>query len=242
MNHQVCCNCHSHQLCARKVPIFASLNDEELQKVTSLIVQKKYPKGSLICHEGEPFENLLLINKGKVKVYRNSVDGKEQILYILSEGDFFGERNLLIKEKLADCNAETMEETMVCTITKQDYRQLLLRYPDIGLKIMEELFERIDKLENLLANVNPRETEQRICLMLIEFRNKYGKIQPDGTILIDLPLNREEMANYIGLTRETVSRKLNVLKEAGIIDLIGNKKIQINDEKALEDNCNGLSQ
>lgn len=235
MSNSICyCSYHSHQPCARKVPVFATLNDEELQKVVSLIIQKKYPKGSLICREGEPLENLLLINRGKVKIYRNSADGKEQILYILAEGDFFGERNLLLKRKLGEYNAETMEDTLICMITRQDCHRLLMRHPAISLKIMEELCERIDKLENLLSSISPRETGNRISLMLLEFRQKYGKAQPDGTIIIDLPLNREEMANYIGLTRETVSRKLNALKEAGIIDLIGNKKLRIIDEKALE--------
>ncbi len=238
MPNQICyCSYHSHQPCARKVPIFASLNDEELQKVVSLIIQKKYPKCSLICREGEPLENLLLINRGKVKIYRNSAEGKEQILYILAEGDFFGERNLLLKQKLAEYNAVTMEETMVCMITRQDCHQLLLQHPAIGLKIMEELCERIDKLENLLSSISPRDTDNRICLMLLEFCRKYGKAQPDGGVIIDLPLNREEMANYIGVTRETVSRKLNALKEAGIIDFIGNKKIRVTNEQALEETC-----
>ncbi len=231
------CNCHFHQPCTRKVPIFATLNEEELQKIISLINQKKYSKAGLICREGEPLENLLLINHGKVKVYRNSLDGKEQILYILGEGDFLGERNLFLKQKLADYNAEAMEDTLVCMITGREFRQLLLQYPAISIKIMEKLCGRIDKLENLIGNISPRETDNRICMMLIEFRNKYGKKQPDGTLLIDLPLNREEMANYIGLTRETVSRKLNALKETGIIDLIGNKKIRIINEKFLEDTC-----
>ncbi|HEX3048014.1 MAG TPA: Crp/Fnr family transcriptional regulator [Bacillota bacterium] len=238
MSNSMCfCSYHSHQPCARKVPIFASLNDEELQRVISLIIQKKFPKGSLICREGEPLSDLLLINRGKVKVYRISADGKEQILYILTEGDFFGERNLLLEKKMADYNAETMEDTLVCMITGQDCHRLLLDHPEISLKIMEELCERIDKLENLLSSISPRETDNRICLMLLEFRQKYGKPQPDGTVIIALPLNREEMANYIGVTRETVSRKLNALKEAGIIDFIGNKKIQVRDEKALEEVC-----
>lgn len=238
MSQQICyCNCHFHQPCTSKVPIFATLNEEELQKIISLIHQKKYSKAGLICREGEPIENLLLINQGKVKVYRNSLDGREQILYILAEGDFLGERNLFLKQKLADYSAEAMEDTLVCTIAGQDFRQLLLQYPTISIKIMEELCGRIDKLENLIGNISPRETDNRICLMLIEFRDKYGKRQPDGTVLIDLPLNREEMASYIGLTRETVSRKLNALKETGMIDFIGNKKIQIINEKALEDTC-----
>jgi CRP-like cAMP-binding protein len=238
MPDQKCyCSYHSHQPCARKVPIFASLNDEELQEVVSLIIQKKYAKGSLICREGESLENLFLINRGKVKIFRNSADGKEQILYILAEGDFFGERNLLLKQKLAEYNAETMEDTLVCMITRQDCRQLLLQHPAISIKIMEELCERLDKMENLLSSISPRDTDNRICLMLLEFCSKYGKRQPDGTVIIDLPLNREEMANYIGVTRETVSRKLGALKETGIIDLIGNKKIRVTNERALEDTC-----
>ncbi len=238
MTNSICyCSYHCHQPCARKVPIFASLNDEELRKIVSLVIQKKYSKGSMICREGEPLDNLLLINKGKVKIFRNSAEGKEQILYILAEGDFFGERNLFLKQKLAEYNAETMEDTLICMVTRQDCQQLLLQYPAIGIKIMEELCERLDKMENLLSSISPRETNSRICLMLAEFRNKYGKTQPDGTIVIDLPINREEMANYIGVTRETISRKLNALKEMGIIDLIGNKKLLIINEKALENTC-----
>ncbi|MGE5606753.1 MAG: Crp/Fnr family transcriptional regulator, partial [Bacteroidota bacterium] len=202
-----------------------------------LVIQKKYPKGGLICREGEPLESLLLINRGKVKVYRDSADGREQILYILAEGDFFGERNLFLKQKPAEYNAETMEETVICAIAGQDCHRLLLEHPAISLKVMEELCQRLDKLESLLGSISPRETDNRICLMLLEFRHKYGKLRPDGTVIIDLPLNREGMASYIGLTRETVSRRLNALKEAGIIDFIGNKKLQILNEQALKDNC-----
>ncbi len=238
MSNQMCyCSYHTSQPCARKVPIFASLNDEELQKIVSLIIQKKYAKGSPICREGEPLDNLFLINKGKVKIFRNSADGKEQILYILAEGDFFGERNLLLKQKLAEYHAETMEDTLVCMINRQDCRKLLLQHPSISIKIMEELCERLDKMENLLSSISPRDTDNRICLMLLEFLKKYGKRQPDGEIIIDLPLSREEMASYIGVTRETVSRKLSALKEAGIIDIIGNKKLRVINEQALEDAC-----
>src|SRR5690554_6952594 len=95
MSNQLSCTCPSEQPCARKVPIFAALTDAELAQVVSLITQKSYPKGSLVFREGEPLENLYLINHGRIKVYRTAADGKEQILYVLSEGDFLGERNLL---------------------------------------------------------------------------------------------------------------------------------------------------
>ncbi|NLY55997.1 MAG: Crp/Fnr family transcriptional regulator [Firmicutes bacterium] len=236
MSNQLSCTCPSEQPCARKVPIFAALTDAELAQVVSLITQKSYPKGSLVFREGEPLENLYLINHGRIKVYRTAADGKEQILYVLSEGDFLGERNLL-RSKPAEYTAETLEDTQVCVITRQDCQQLLLRYPSISLKIIDELNKRLDKLELLFGNVSPRETDKRICLMLLEFLEKYGTKQADQTVIIDLPLNREEMANYIGLTRETVSRRLNTYKEAGIIDFIGNKKLVILDVETLKEAC-----
>lgn len=236
MSSQLKCTCPTHQPCARKVPIFAALDDAELAQIVSLITHKSYPKASLIFREGEPLDNLYLVNHGRIKVYRTSAEGKEQILYVLTEGDFLGERNLL-RSKPAEYTAETLEDTQVCVITRQDCQKLLLRYPTIGLKIIDELNNRLDKLELFFGNVSPRETDKRICLMLLEFLEKYGTKQPDQTMIIDLPLNREEMANYIGLTRETVSRRLNTFKEAEIIDFIGNKKLVILDLEALKEAC-----
>lgn len=76
--------------------------------------------------------------------------------------------------------------------------------------------------------------------MLLEFLKKYGQAQPDGTTMIKLPLNREEMANYIGVTRETLSRKLSALKEAGVIDIIGNKQLKIINAEVLAESCHQL--
>src|SRR5690554_1336682 len=89
----ICNKCGKHN-CVTKVPIFSVLNIEEQEKVHALIVHKKYQKGELILMEGDKQEGLMILHSGKVKVLRYSSDGREQILYILSEGDFFGERNL----------------------------------------------------------------------------------------------------------------------------------------------------
>lgn len=233
MNRNSCgCSEHNHLLCAGRVPIFSTLSQEELRHVVSLIVQKRYSKDSFIYNEGSLNQNLIIVNKGKVKTFCHTPDGKEQIFYILTEGDFVGARNLISGTETT-FSAQTMEDTVVCMINKVDFQALLLKYPAISLKIMEVLCMRLEKMESLVKKISPKDADARINMMLLEFSREYGCKHDEG-ILVELPLNREEMAQYIGVSRETVSRKLTALKEEGIIQLIGNKKILILNERALE--------
>lgn len=227
------CNCENclHKLCVEKVPIFSGLNSEELSKIATLIVKRKYEKGELIIMEESYLENLIIIDKGKVKVFRYTIEGKEQILYIFDHGDFFGEKNLLNNQQ-STYNVEALETTYICMINKNDFQKLLINYPKIGIKIIEELCSRMDKIESSVQNMGTKNTEWRINSLLLEFAERYGKKHPNG-IIVDLPLSREGIANYIGTARETVSRKLSVLQDEGVIDMIGNKQILIRDINAL---------
>ncbi|MDF2541402.1 MAG: transcriptional regulator, Crp/Fnr family [Herbinix sp.] len=229
-----CDNCTlcQHKLCARRVPIFQELNQDELNHVVQLIIRKKYSKGEMIVFEDGLLDSLMIINRGQVKAFRDTQEGKEQILYIFSEGDFFGEKNLLITQK-ASYHVEALEETLICMIQSRDFLKLLKEYPEISLKIVEQLSHRIDRLEQMIRNMGTKNIEARVSAVLLEFAMKYGKEQSEG-VLIELPLSREGIANYIGVARETVSRKLSILQEEGIINMIGNKKVVILDKKALE--------
>ena len=229
------CNCsfESHIECARHVPIFSSLNEDELQQVVSLIDQKSFEKNTMLISEGDISRDFIIVSNGKIKIFGQSQDGKEQILYILTNGDFFGERNLLHDRKV-DYYAQAMEDTLVCTIEKSRFQSLVTRFPGIGLKIMDVLCDRLDKMESMFKKISPKDVDSRVNMMLLELSQKYGRKHRDG-VLIELPMNREEMANYIGVARETVSRKITSLRDEGVIKIIGNKKILILNEKALAD-------
>jgi CRP/FNR family transcriptional regulator len=185
----------------------------------------------MIFLEGSNLDSLIIINHGRVKAFRYTQEGKEQILYIFSEGDFFGEKNLLSRQE-ATYNVEALEQTHVCMIHKKDFQELIRRYPDISLKIITELCARLDRLEHSVQNMGTKNAEGRIAAVLLEFAEQYGTVHSLG-IQFELPFSREGIANYIGVARETVSRRLNHLQEEGIIEMIGNKKIIIKNEEAL---------
>lgn len=219
--------------CVSKVYIFSTLKEEAFKKISEIIVTRKYKKGQVLFFEGDVEDKLYIVNKGKIKVYRYNKEGREQILYILSDGEFIGDMSLLKKGNF-QFNAEALEDTYICTISKDDFDTIITKNPEITLKIMEVLHDRLMDLENLVQNLSTKDVEVRIASMLKTFAEDYG-VKNEKGIMIELPLNREEMANYIGVTRETISRKLTALQDEDIIELIGNKKLIIKDLDYIED-------
>lgn len=230
------CNCKNckNELCVKKVSIFSFLSKEELLEIKSLTGHKEFKNGEVLCREGEKWETLFIINEGKVKLSKLTKDGKEQIIHILSSGDFFGELSLFSEGETYNFSAFAMNKVKICTLTKVNMEQIMMKNPNISLKILGEMSKRLAQTENLAQILATNDAEIRIVNMLIEFQEHYGVERPEG-IEIKMPINREEMANYTGLTRETISRKLSKLEESGIIELIGNKVILIKDENALRE-------
>ena len=112
--------------------------------------------------------------------------------------------------------------------------EILLKNPDISLKILKEVTKRLAETETLAQNLATNDADIRIANMILDFGEKYG-VNKEEYIEIKLPINREEMANYVGVTRETISRKLSKFEDLEIIKLVGNKVIIIKDKDALKE-------
>ncbi|CUU48666.1 Crp/Fnr family transcriptional regulator [Clostridium beijerinckii] len=226
-----CCNNCRGGLCASKVPIFENLNRDELVEIVNRINHKEFSKGGVIFNEGNIANTLYFINEGKIKLYKYTKDGKEQILHILSEGDFFGELEL-IKPSKYGFNSKAIEDAKICTLTKEEMKDIMMKNPEIGIKVLETVGERLSKVENLVQNLATNDVDSRMAYLIIELMEKYGE-NVDGNISVKLPISREDMANYIGVTRETISRKLKKLEDENLIKIIGTKTIIIIDEEGL---------
>ncbi len=227
-----CSHC-LNKLCIHKVPIFTTLNHEDLINISQVIEHREYKKGEVLFHIGDVVNSIIIMNVGSVKAYKYTPEGREQILYVFSDGDFLGEQYLLSNQR-AGYTVEALENVKVCMLTKSQFYQLLANHPDMSVKIIEELGIRMSKLENTLQSMGVRSVDARISSLLLDFSLKYG-IETDDGILIKLPLSREGMANYLGIARETVSRKLIQLENEGLIRSVSNKNLLILNIEALKE-------
>ncbi|MBU3215806.1 Crp/Fnr family transcriptional regulator [Clostridium estertheticum] len=222
------CNCENcnHSLCAKKVPIFSFLSDDELTKIVGMTGHKVYKKGDMLCSLGAKSDTLFIINEGQVKISKLTKEGKQQIVHIFTSGDFFGELSLFSNDEIYTFDAYAISNVKICTLTKQDMDRIIMSNPEISLKLLQVISKRLTQTENLAQNLATNDVEIRIAFMLLEFADMYGVTVSQG-LKINLPINREEMANYVGVTRETISRKLSIFEELGIISLNGNKVLII---------------
>ena len=220
------CTCREERPCIERVPIFSNLDRDEMGEVISLINHKKFKRNEIIYMAGEKGGSLYVINSGKVKITRIASSGKEQVIRILEPGEFMGELSIFRSSTLVD-NAEALEDTMMCIINEEDLKELLMKYPLISFKIMQELSERLERAESLIENINLNSVEKRLADTLLELSDENGEIV--------LNLSKKDLASQIGMSSETLSRKLSAFQELGIIKLIGQRNIYILKRLALEE-------
>lgn len=222
-----CHHCTDHDdYCISLVPIFNHLEEEQMDEVMALIHSRSYKKGEDIYQTGNASDALYIVRRGRVKIYRISESGKEQILRILNPGDFTGEL-ALFNESVHDAFASALVDTDICMIKRNDLQNLLLKYPNISMKILSELSHRLAQSETQTTRATER-VELRIALFLVESMDHNSKLD-----VITLPMSKKDLASYLGTTPETISRKLLEFEDAGLIKQLSNKSIKIIDVDGL---------
>jgi len=221
-HHHTQCHTHDHhKQCISLVPIFNHLEAEQMDEVMYTAHSSSYKRGEIIYKAGEESDSLYIVSKGKIKIYRLSESGKEQLMRILNPGDFTGEL-ALFNEGIHESYAEAMADTQVCMIKRSDLQEFLLKYPSISLRILAEFSSRLEQSEKQTTRFATEKVETRIALFLSE-------LLEGATMEVTLPMSKKDLASYLGTTPETISRKLAELEEAGIIIQNGQRKIKIID-------------
>ncbi|HHY13958.1 MAG TPA: Crp/Fnr family transcriptional regulator [Thermoanaerobacterales bacterium] len=218
-------NCHlckydPDKSCITLVPIFSNLSPEEMIEIAQITISKNYHKGEMIYTAGHRGKRLFVIHKGKVKITRISESGKEQVIRILGPGDFMGELSLFSNSILTD-NAEALEDSSICIIDGKPMKNLMAKYPNIPLKVLEEMSLRLEKVETLVEFLGIHNTEKRIIQTLIGLSDNHG--------VIELDISKKDLAAHMGMSQETLSRRLAQFQENGWIELVGHRKIIIHD-------------
>ncbi|NLK44523.1 MAG: Crp/Fnr family transcriptional regulator [Tissierellia bacterium] len=222
------CNCFSREgkSCIEIVPIFSNLTYDEMIEVARITRERVFEKGEMIYMAGDKGEKLYVIHSGKVKITRITDSGKEQVIRVLGPGEFMGELSLFSPLPLTD-NGEALTRTIVCVIDGNKLKDLMKRYPTIALKVIEELSKRLEKSESLIENISLHSVEKRIAQALINMA--------EGKNEIVLKMSKRDLASHLGMSQETLSRKLTAFQDMGIIKLVGHRRIIILDIEALEE-------
>ncbi len=202
------------------VPIFSELNQEYLGKIEQMGVMRDYKKDMTILSKSYVGTGLYVITKGKVKVAENDPDGREIILEILGEHDYFGEMSL-IDNKKPSANVIAMEDTELFFLAREEFVRLLKENPNIGIALLEEMTRRLRMTDTKIKSLSISNAEGRIASAILQIAESSGIIY-QGSVQVTLPY-QHDIANLAGTSRETVSRVLHALEKKGLIEFDGSK-------------------
>jgi CRP-like cAMP-binding protein len=201
----------------RRVPLFRDFADDEAAAVAATVTDRHYGKHQFVVREGDPGDTFFILVKGSVSVCRIAPDGRETILSILKEGDFFGEMSMF-DSSLRSASIKTLTDVEVGAIRQGDFLILLDRNPRIGTALVIALSDRLRAANALIAATTSQDIRARLASLLLNLADQFGERVDNGT-RITLRLTNQEMANMIGTTRETVNRTLNRFWDDRLVDM-----------------------
>jgi CRP-like cAMP-binding protein len=205
----------------QSVPIFSDLSPSDLNKIAERMIQRTYVKGQMILLEDDLGQTFFVIAGGSVKITRLSDDGREVILAMLGESDFFGEMSLLDGAGRS-ANVVALEPSEVLTLSRNNFLEILQDYPKISISLLDELTQRIRKSDQQIESLSLSDVEQRIGITLIRLAEELGTIKQGNVKIKNLPY-QQDIANMAGTSRETVSRTFKLLEEKGLVTREGRK-------------------
>lgn len=221
----------------RKSPLFAGLKEEDLRRIRSIAIPKKLIKKEVLFADGEEARGFYVILSGKMKLYKISPEGKEQILHIVVAPDAFAEAALFLGGTYP-AFAEALTDTQLLFFPKRDFVQLIERNPQLSINMIVTLSQYLKRFTLLIEELSLKEVSARMAKHLIDLSLKAvkeGKSPND----VELDLSKTQLASKLGTISETLSRTLAKMKAKKIIDVKRNR-ILILDRKGLEALASGL--
>jgi CRP/FNR family transcriptional regulator, cyclic AMP receptor protein len=202
------------------VPIFSELDDDILSRIEELGMLRNYKKDMMIVDETNEGPGLFVVIKGAVKVTRNDSEGREIILTILGEYEYFGEMSLLDGQH-PSANVIAMENTELFYLGRDEFMQLIQYNPKITFALLEGLIRRLRAADDKIKSLSLLKAEGKIISAIIQLAEISG-IMKQGLVEVELPF-QHDIANIAGTSRETVSRVLHSLEKKGLVQLDGSK-------------------
>jgi CRP/FNR family transcriptional regulator len=213
-----------------QIPLFAGMSEDQLKQIHRYSIERSYSKGSFIFQEGDPGEGFHFVISGKVKIVKGSDDGLEHTIKILQPGDVFAEV-LLFTTLPYPATAVAAENSRIGMIKNSDLEKLILTNSQLALQLIKALSQRLIYAQRKIKDLALNDVMSRTAEILVSLARDHGHRDEKGhiTLLLDMP--RQELANLVGTTRESVTRSLSSLKRDNVIDFDGRRIIILEPEK-----------
>ena len=208
----------------KSIPYFAGLSPAELDAVRQHTLEKRAERGEIILYDGEPAQSLYFVVSGAVKVFKTSIDGKEQILNIIRPGDSFNDVPIF-DDGVNPASAQAMGPVTLYELRKNEFRTLLRNNPQLAANTIRILAGQVRQLVSLVEDLSFKHVIGRVAKILL----KAGDGNDDGP-----KLTQQEMAAIAGSAREVIGRSLKALEAEGMIRL-NRHRIVITDREALRE-------
>jgi CRP/FNR family transcriptional regulator, dissimilatory nitrate respiration regulator len=209
-------------------PLFGGLSREELTRIGNIAQQKNYERGQAIFWEGDPGIGFYMVADGKVKIYKTSADGKEQILHIYGPGHPFGEVPVFSGNRFP-ANAQALEKSRLLFFPRKDFIHLISRHPSLALNMLAVLSMRLRQFTVQVENLSLKEVPARLASYLIYLSTEQAVAE-----VVDLPISKGQLASLLGTIPETLSRIFNKMSQQQLISVEGGR-IGLLNRDALED-------
>lgn len=211
--------------CTNDNKVFCVLSQLEKESLSENKGGNLFKKGQAIFYEGNHSSGLYCIYKGKVKLYKLGENGKEQVVRFAKSADILGYRSLLSDESY-QATAIALEDTYVCHVSKEKFKELLTTNPKLSWGMLQHLAQDLKNAENKFVNANQKTVLERVAESLVTLHSTFGFKEDRKTLNVNL--FRSEIADIAGTTTETTIRSLASLAKEGYIKLY-KKEIEVTD-------------
>jgi CRP-like cAMP-binding protein len=200
-----------------KTALLSGLTPAELKTLAERTVRKLFNAGELLFSEGEPCNGLHIVAQGKTRIFKTSVNGREQVLAVNGPGDSIAELPVFDGGPFP-ASASAVEDTEIAFISRRDFQAYCLEHPEVPLKVLTVVGGRLRRLVGIIEELSFTTIRQRLISSLLKLAQSEGKQTARG-IEFQLPATHQELANQLGTVRELVSRNLMRLQAEGLLDV-----------------------
>jgi CRP/FNR family transcriptional regulator, cyclic AMP receptor protein len=213
-----------------KTALLSGLSQPELQTLASRTVRKLFSTGELLFSEGEPCHGLHIIVRGKIRIFKTSMSGREQVLAVNTPGESVAELPVFDGGPFP-ASAVAIEDAEIAYISRRDFQAYCMEHPEVALKVLQVVGARLRRLVGIIEELSFTTIRQRLIATLMKLAQSEGVKTARG-IEFQLPSTHQELAHQLGTVRELISRNLMRLQAEGLLD-VDARQIVVKDMKGL---------